>query len=60
MSILVSRANEVFWEMAKCGNLNNKLYKNSLECLNLKGAKVNHSFTQTKFPYALLTKFSFC
>jgi hypothetical protein len=39
MSILGSRANEVFWDMAKCGNLNNTLYKKSLKFLNLKRCK---------------------
>lgn len=28
MSLLGSRANEMFWDMAKCGNLDHKLYKN--------------------------------
>jgi hypothetical protein len=36
MSFLGSTANEVFWDMAKCGNLDNKLYKKSLNFLTLK------------------------
>jgi hypothetical protein len=48
MSILGSRTNEVFRDMVKCANLNNKLYYNSLKFLNLKRCEGEPQFDADK------------
>lgn len=49
MSILGSRTNEVFWDMAKRGKLNDKFYKKSLKFLNLKRCEGEPQFDSQSF-----------